>query len=197
MRDELRQSLALLPRRSELWIWISKPVESRIKKFICRRSVPTGALSVEGPAKDELRRAVMFSSHPSKPMVDQRRFSDPGPCNDCDDVDIFVCPCTIQKSDILLSTKNITSGDRQSGYGNLLRCKSCWRLAGSETRSGRGRLQEAVTSDSTPCVDCACYRRYSLQQLVRSLETLCRILLKEFLKENYDRLRDTFELFNG
>src|SRR5215469_9850654 len=34
MRDELRESLALLPRRSEPWIWISKPTEGRIKKFI-------------------------------------------------------------------------------------------------------------------------------------------------------------------
>src|ERR1700737_1654667 len=137
----------------------------------------------------------MFSSHPSEPMVDDRRLSDPSPGNDCDDVDILVCPCTIQKSDILLSTKNITSGNGQSGYGNLLRCKSCWRLAGSDTRSGRGRPQEALTSDSTPCVDCACYRQHRLQQLVRGSETLCRILLKEFLKENYDRLRNIFESF--
>ena len=33
MRDELRKSLALLPGRSDPWIWICKPVESRIKKF--------------------------------------------------------------------------------------------------------------------------------------------------------------------
>src|SRR5258708_5449025 len=58
-----------------------------------------------------------------------------------------------------------------------------------------GRLKESLTSDSTPCVDCACYRRHRLQQLVRSLETLCRIFLKEFLKENYDRLWNIFELF--
>ena len=36
--------------------WISKPSESRIKKFICGRSLPTAALSIEGPAKNELRR---------------------------------------------------------------------------------------------------------------------------------------------
>ena len=36
MRDELRESLALFPGRSKPWIWISKPVESRIKKFISR-----------------------------------------------------------------------------------------------------------------------------------------------------------------
>src|SRR5208337_2974132 len=140
---------------------------------------PTAALSVEGPTKNELRRTIMFSSHPSEPMVDERGLSDPSPGDDCNDVDILVCPCTIQKSDILLSTKHIASGNRQSGYGNLLRCKSCWWLASSDTRSGRGRLLQALTSDSTPCVDCACYRRHRLQQLVRSLETLCRIFLKE------------------
>src|SRR5271165_5839193 len=135
----------------------------------------------------------MFSGHPSEPMVDQRRFSDPRPGNDCNDVDILVCPCTIQESDILLSTKNVGSGNGQSGYGDLLRCKSSRRLASSDTRSGRGRLQEALTSDSTPCVDSACYRRHRLQQLVRSLETLRRIFLKELLKENYDRLWNIFE----
>jgi hypothetical protein len=54
MRDEPRESLALLPRRSELWIWISKPVESRIKKFIRRRSATARALSVEGPTRNRL-----------------------------------------------------------------------------------------------------------------------------------------------
>src|ERR1700746_2813811 len=109
MRDELRQSFTLLPGRSELWIWISKPSESRIKKFICGRSLPAAALSVEGPSKNKLRSTIMFSSHPSEPMVDDRRLPDTGPCNNCNDVDILVCPCTIQKSDIILSTKNITS----------------------------------------------------------------------------------------
>src|SRR5262249_9748304 len=71
MCDELRQSFALLPRRSKPWIWISKPVESRIKKFIRRRSVPTAALSVEGPTKNQLCRTIMVSSHPSEPMVNE------------------------------------------------------------------------------------------------------------------------------
>ena len=93
MRDELRQSFALLPCCSEPWIWIAKPSESRIKKFIGRRSVATGALSVEGPAKNEFRRTIMFSSHPSEPMVDQRRLSDSGPGNNCNDIDLLVCPC--------------------------------------------------------------------------------------------------------
>src|ERR1700758_4973611 len=125
MRNELRQSFALFPWRSEPWIWIAKPSESRVKKFIRGRSAPTAALSVKGPAKNELRRTIMFSSHPSEPMVDQRRLSDPSPGDYCNDVDILVCPCTIQKSDILLSAKNIASCNGQSGYGNLLRCKPC------------------------------------------------------------------------
>src|SRR5258708_33227662 len=111
MRNELRQSLAFLPRRSEAWIWISKPVESRIKKFICRRNVPTAALSVEGPTKNKLCRTIMVSSHPSEPMVNERRLPDPRPGIDGHDVDILVCPCLIQKSEILLSTKNIASGN--------------------------------------------------------------------------------------
>ena len=60
-------------------------------------------------------------------------------------------------------------------------------------RSRRGHLLQALTSDSTLCVDSACYRRYRLQQLVWSLETLYRIFLKEFLKENDDRLWDLLE----
>src|SRR5262245_23411897 len=121
-------------------------------------------------------------------MVNERRLPDPSPGNNCNDVDILVCPCTIQKSNILLSTKNIASCNRQPGYRNLLRRKACWSLTGPDTRSAGGHLLQALTSDSTPCVESACYRRYRLQQLVRSLKTLCRTLLKEFLKENDDRL---------
>src|SRR6516225_3875459 len=102
MRDELRQSLAFLPRRSEPWIWISKPSERRIEKFICGRSLPACALSVERPAKNKLCRTIMVSSHPSEPMVNQRGLPDPSPGNDCNDVDILVGPCIIQESDILL-----------------------------------------------------------------------------------------------
>jgi hypothetical protein len=78
MRDELRQSLALLPPRSEPWIWISKPSESRIKKFICGRRTTACPLSVEGPAKNELSRTVMVSSHPSEPMINESGLPDPG-----------------------------------------------------------------------------------------------------------------------
>src|SRR5271165_794 len=111
MRDELRQSFAFLPRRSESWIAISKPSESRIKKFICGRNLPTAALSIKGPAKNKLCRTIMVSSHSSKPMVNERGLSDPSPGNNCNDVDILVCPGTIQKSDILLPTKDIASCD--------------------------------------------------------------------------------------
>ena len=115
MCDELRQSFALLPRRSDPWIWVSKPSESGVKKFICRRSAPAAALSVEGPTKNEFRRTIMFSSHPSEPMVDERGLPDTSPGNDCNDIYMLVCPCIIQESDILLSTKNIASGNGQSG----------------------------------------------------------------------------------
>src|SRR5208283_2926315 len=128
---------------------IAKPVESRVKKFTSRRSVSNAALSVKGPAKNELRRTIMFSRDPSEPMIDERGLTDTGPGNNCNDIYVLVCPCIIQESDILLSTKNITSGNGQSGYGNLLGCKSCRRLTSSDTRIGRADLLEALTSDST------------------------------------------------
>src|ERR1700758_3763515 len=140
MRDELRQSFALFPRGSDPRIWISKPSESSVKKFICGRSAPTAALSVKRPAKNELCRAIMFSSHPSEPMVDERGLTDTGPSNNRKDIYGPLCPWVIQESDVLFSAKNIASGNGQSGYGNLVRYKSCWRLASSDTRSGRGHL---------------------------------------------------------
>src|SRR5262249_16634922 len=120
MPNELCESLALLPCCSEPWIWIAKPVKSGIKKFIGRRSASTGALSVKRPAKYELRRTIVFTSHSSEPMVDQRRFSDSGPGNNCNNIDLLVCPCIVQETDVLFTTKNIASCDGQSGYGNLL-----------------------------------------------------------------------------
>src|ERR1700730_13045888 len=114
MCDELRQSFAFLPRRSDPWIWISKPSESRIKKFICGRSLPTAALSVERPTKNKLCRTIMVRSHLSEPMVDERGLSDPSPRNDCDDIYLPIRPCLIQKGDILLTTENIASCNRQS-----------------------------------------------------------------------------------
>src|SRR5215470_2491019 len=103
MRHELRQSFAFLPRRPKPGILISKPMESHIKKFICRRSVSTRALSIKGPAKNQLRGTIVVSSHSSEPVVNERGLPDTSPGNDGSDVDIFVCPSTIQKNDILLS----------------------------------------------------------------------------------------------
>ena len=110
---------------------------------------------------------------------------------------MLVRPCVIKKSDILLSAKDVTSSNGQSGYGNLLWSESCRRLASSDARSGRGRLLQTLTSDFTTCADSACYRRYRLQQLVWSLESLYRIFLKEFLKENEDRLWNILERSSG
>ena len=72
-------------------------------------SVPTATLFVKRPAKNQLRRGIMSSSHSPEPMVDKRRFSDTGPGNDCDDIYVRVCPSVIQGSDILLSAKKIAS----------------------------------------------------------------------------------------
>src|SRR5271165_2389824 len=139
MCDELRQPFALLPCRSEPWIWIAKPSESSVKKFVCRRRLPAGSLPVERPTKNELRRTIMFSSKPSEPMVDQRRLPGTSPGDDCNYIYLAVFPGGIQKSDILLSTKDLATCNGQSGYGNFLRCKPCWRLASSDMRSGGGR----------------------------------------------------------
>src|ERR1700747_2325780 len=105
MSEELCQSFALLPSRSEPRIWIAKPGQSRIKKFIRGRSLHAVALSVKGPTEHELCRTIVVSSHFSQPMVNQRRFTHTTPGNNRNDVDILVCPRTIQKGNILLSTK--------------------------------------------------------------------------------------------
>src|SRR5208282_3843488 len=195
MRDELCQSFALLPRRSDPWVSIAKPSESRIKKFIGGRSASATALSVERPAKNELRRTIMFSCHPSKPMVDQRGFSHPCPGNDCNDVDVLVCPCPVKKGDFLLSTKNVASCNGQSGYGNPLGCKSSGPFSSYSVSSRRGYLLQALTSDSFSCVDCVSYCRNRLQKFIWALKTPSGILLKEHLKENNNRLRDPFKSF--
>src|SRR6516164_5483784 len=116
MRDQLRQSFAFLPGSPKAWIWIAKPSEGSIQKFVCGRSVSAGALSVERPAENQLCRTILFGSHSSEPMVDQCGLPESCPGNDCNDVHLLVCPCTIQKSDIFLSTKDISSCNGQSGY---------------------------------------------------------------------------------
>src|SRR5271169_173910 len=99
MRDELRQSFSLLPCRSDSWIWIAKPSQGRIDKFVCSRRTTTGSLPIEGPAKNELRRTIMFNSHLPEPMVDERGFTDTCPGNDRNDINILVCPGIIQESE--------------------------------------------------------------------------------------------------
>ena len=47
-----------------------------------------------------------------------------------------------------------------------------------------GHLLETLTSDLTPRVDSACYRRYHFQKFGRALKAACRVFLKEHLKEN-------------
>ena len=137
---------------------------------------------------------IMFSSHSSKPMVDQSRLPDAGPGNDCHDVDILVCPCAIQKSDILLSPKNIASGNGQSGYGNLLRRKCRWRFASYGARTSSGRFPQALTSDSAPCVDSLSYHRHCFQKFGRVLKTPSRIFFQQHLKQCHDRLWEPPEL---
>jgi hypothetical protein len=56
----------------------------------------------------------MISSHPREPIVDERGLSDPSLGSDGNDVYMRICPDVIQKSDVLLSTENIASGDGQS-----------------------------------------------------------------------------------
>src|SRR6516162_9720891 len=115
-------------------------------------------------------------------MVDEARFPNTRPGNDCNDINIPVCPGIIQKGDILLSTKKIASRYGQPGYGNLLRSKSCRQLARSEARNDRRRLLHTLTSDSTPCVHGARYRRHGLQKFSRVLKTVCRVFFEKYLK---------------
>ena len=77
-------------------------------------------LALSRSTEYELRGTIVFSSHSSEPMVDQRRFSDSAPGNNCNNIDPLVCPCTVQETNVLVTTKNIASCDGQSGYGNFL-----------------------------------------------------------------------------
>src|ERR1700719_4444401 len=106
MCDELRQSFALFPRRSEPWIWISKPAESRIKKFVCRRGVPTGALAVKGPAENKLGRAGTRVRYRSEPMVDEGGLADPSPGHDGYHIYLWIRPGRIKESEVLSSTEH-------------------------------------------------------------------------------------------
>src|SRR5271167_3826695 len=114
-------------------------------------------------------------------MVDERGLSDPSPRNDGYDIYLLVCPCIIQESDIFLSPKNIASCHRQSRYGNSLRPQSDRRLASSDARIGKERLQ-ALTIDSTLRLDSAYDRRNRLQKFGRVLEALPGVFLEEHIK---------------
>src|SRR6516164_8489393 len=116
MCHQFRQSFTLLPRRSNPWIRISEPTKGSVDKFICRRRFHGGALSIEGPAKNNLRRTIFLSCHPPEPMVHQRRLPDAGPGNNGNDAYMPICPGIIEESDILLPTEKIASGNRQSCY---------------------------------------------------------------------------------
>src|SRR5271166_6310523 len=109
------------------------------------------------------------------------------------DVDILACPCAIQKSDVLFSTKNIASRNRQSGYGNLLGCKSSRPFSTYGGRSHLGYLLQVLTSDSMPCVDCATYCRNRLQKFIWALKTPRRVFLQKHLKQKGNRLWNIFE----
>ena len=75
--------------------------------------LPLSTLPVEGPAKNELRRTIVFGSHGPKPVINERGLSHASPSHYCDDIHIRVCPCVVQESDILISTKKISSCDGQ------------------------------------------------------------------------------------
>src|SRR6476620_9067288 len=114
-------------------------------------------------------------------MVNQRRLSDTGPGNDCNHVNILVRPCTIQERHIVLSTKKIASGNGQSGDGNLLGCEPSRPFWTYGMRSRRGYLLQALTSDSTPCVDSGRYRWHRFQEFSRVLKATPGVFLKESL----------------
>src|SRR6516165_1263842 len=119
----------------------------------------------------------MFSSHPSEPMVNQRRFPDSAPRSNCNNIDLLVCPGIVQESDVLFTTKKITSCDGQSGYGNLLGYSSSWLFASSDTRDSRSCLLQALTGDSDPSIDSDYYCRNRLQKFIWALETKRRVFL--------------------
>src|SRR5271166_4170017 len=104
---EFRESLAFLPRNSNPWIWISKPTESCVKKFICGRSASACPLPVERPPKDQVRRTVLVGCQAPQPVVNERGLPDTSPGNDCNDIYTRVFPCIVQKGDIFLSAKKL------------------------------------------------------------------------------------------
>src|SRR5580692_7128533 len=126
-------------------------------------------------------------------MVDEGGLSDPSPGKDGYDIYLLVGPCIIQESDVFLSPKKIASCHGQSRDGNSLRPQSDRRLASSDPRLGKERLLQALTSDSTLSVESANDHRNRLQKFGWVLEALSGVFLEEHIKENDDRLRNSFQ----
>src|ERR1700751_5540787 len=185
MGDQLGQSFAFLPRSSHPWIWVFKPGKSSVEKFVCRGRLPACALSVEGPAENKLRRTIVFSSHSPEPTVDKSGLPDTSPSDDANDVYVLVRQRSIQESDILLSPKNIASGNRQSGYRNFLRSQSGRRPAYGGVRFSHGCFPQALKIDRMATGDRPRYRRYKLQQFGRSLEALYRVFVQQRFEKNH------------
>src|SRR6516164_4192181 len=117
MRYEPGQSFALLPCTADAGVWIAEPSQGRVQKFVGRRSVPAGALPIERPAKHQFCGTVMFGRQVPEPLVNQRGFADTLPGHDGHDIDLRVSPGRIQKSQVLLSTKDLACSNGQSSYG--------------------------------------------------------------------------------
>ena len=116
MCNELRQSFPLFPDRPDPGVGITKPTESGLQELFCGRRLSTGTLAVKGPAKNELRRTIAFSSHALEPMIDECGFADTSPGNDSNNGYFLICPGSIQESDVFLSTEKAASSNGQSGY---------------------------------------------------------------------------------
>jgi len=177
MGDELGQSFAFLPRSSHPWIWVFKPGERSVEKFVCRGRLPACALAVERPAENELGRRIVFSSHAPEPTVDKGGLPDTSPSDDANDVHVLVRQGSIQESDILLPPKNIASGNRQSGYRDFLRSQSCRRPAYCGVRFSDGRFPQALKIDCMAAGNSPSNHWHKLQQFGRSLEALYRVFV--------------------
>jgi hypothetical protein len=104
--------------------------------------------------------------------------------NNCDNIELQVCPSSIQESDVLFSTKNITCCNGHLATEIFFGPDLAGGFRVPTRGVGGGNLLQVPTCGLTSCGDSVCYCRHRLQQLVRSAETLCRIFLKEFFKEN-------------
>src|SRR5215470_1184443 len=103
------------PKSKELRLRIYVEATSNARHWASRETTSSGTRMINDLSHEAcssrplLRLSPLVSSHPSEPMVDQRRLPNTGPRHDCNDVDVLLCPSIIQKGDVLLSTKNIAS----------------------------------------------------------------------------------------